>query len=475
MTPDILIVDDEDDIRNLIDGILEDEGYVPRQAANAKEAYAAIQKSVPDIVIQDIWLQGSSEDGLEILEKVKKEHPHVAFIMISGHGTIETAVSAIKKGAYDFIEKPFKSDRLIVMITRALETVALKKENEKLKKRAESLKDEILGESDNIKNLQQVLDRVAQSNSRVLLTGEAGTGKNLAAHYIHANSKRGEKPLMSINCVTEHPERLEEELFGTTKGYNNEREKQSIFELVNGGTLLLDEVAHLPIELQGKLVRVLQEESYQKLGSSERHTIDIRFIATTQDDLEDIIAQGKFREDLYYRLNVVPIQMPPLRERRNDIPALIKNIMKSMNKTSEKTTLEFDDKAMIAMQSYEWPGNMRQLRNMLEWILIMSDNTKNKQIGISDLPPEISGETQSSGKSSDSMDIMSLTLREARESFEKEYLLKQVKRFGGNISRTAQFVGMERSALHRKLKLLDIMPDDKNTKSSGDTKTRKSA
>ena len=475
MIPDILIVDDEEDIRNLIDGILEDEGYVPRQAGNAKEAYAAIEKSIPDVIIQDIWLQNSSEDGLEILEKIKKEHPHVAFIMISGHGTIETAVTAIKKGAYDFIEKPFKSDRLIVMITRALETVALKKENERLKKRAESLKDEILGESDNIKNIQQILDRVAQSNSRVLLTGEPGTGKNLAAHYIHANSKRGNKPLMSINCATEHPERLEEEFFGISKGYNNEREKQSILELVDGGTLLLDEVSNLPIELQGKLVRVLQEESYQKLGSSERHSIDIRFIATTQDDLASVIAQGKFREDLYYRLNVVPIHMPPLRERRNDIPALIDNIVKSMNKVSSNTTLAFDDKAMMAMQSYEWPGNMRQLRNTLEWLQIMSDSSKNRKIGISDLPPEISGETPSSANASDNIDMLSMTLREAREIFEKEYLLKQIKRFSGNISRTAQFVGMERSALHRKLKLLDIMPDEKTSKASNDTKSRKSA
>ncbi len=461
MAADILIVDDEEDIRNLIKGILEDEGYKPRTASSAKLAYQAIESRVPDVVIQDIWLQGSSDDGLKILENVKARHPNVAFVMISGHGTIETAVSAIKMGAYDFIEKPFKADRLLVMIGRALEHVALRRENDSLRRRAESIEEEITGESQIIKNLQSILDRVATANSRVLLTGEPGTGKNLAARYIHAQSKRADAPFMILNCSTYNPERLELEIFGSSNGYNGEPAKPGILDLANGGTILLDEVGDLPIEIQGRLVRVLQEESFQRLGSAERIQTDIRFIASSNHNLEDIMTQGRFRQDLFYRLNVVPINMPPLRKRRNDIPALIDNLFKVISKVPEARPPRFNEQAMSVLQAYNWPGNIRQLRNTLEWVLIMAGSSGKEEFALEDLPPEIRGNTLAANSETTGVqDLVHLPLRDAREIFERDYLLAQIQRFGGNISKTAQFVGMERSALHRKMKSLGVFSEE---------------
>lgn len=461
MAADILIVDDEEDIRNLIKGILEDEGYKPRTASSAKAAYQAIETKVPDVVIQDIWLQGSSDDGLKILETVKARHPNVAFVMISGHGTIETAVSAIKMGAYDFIEKPFKADRLLVMIGRALDHVALRRENESLRRRAESIEEEIAGDSQIIKNLQSVLDRVASANSRVLLTGEPGTGKNLAARYIHARSKRADGPFMILNCSTYNPERLELEIFGSANGYMGEPAKPGILDVASGGTVLLDEVGDLPIEIQGKLVRVLQEESFQRLGSAERVPADIRFIASTNHNLEEIMAQGRFRQDLFYRLSVVPIVMPPLRKRKNDIPVLVENLFKVISKTAESRIPRINEQAMTVLQAYNWPGNIRQLRNTLEWILIMAGPNHKEEFGVEDLPPEIRGNTPAiSAENTGAQDLVHLPLREAREIFERDYLLAQIQRFGGNISKTAQFVGMERSALHRKMKSLGVFSEE---------------
>lgn len=475
MKADILIVDDEEDIRNLIKGILEDEGYKPRLASSAKTAYEAIASSVPDIIIQDIWLQGSSEDGIKILENVKAQHQSVAVIMISGHGTIETAVSAIKKGAYDFIEKPFKADRLLVMIRRALEHLDLKRENENLRRRTETIEEEIAGNSEIIKNIQTVLNKVAPTNSRVLLTGEPGTGKNLAAKYIHKLSKRAEKPFMILNCSTLQPERLERELFGTSLAYMGEPEKQGVLELSNGGTLLLDEIADLPLELQGKLVRVLQEDSFQKMGTSKRLPIDLRFIASTSQNLEQKMAQGKFRQDLFYRLNVVPITMPPLRKRRHDIPLLVENIMKSLHRQSETPPARFNSQALSALQAYDWPGNIRQLRNTLEWVLIMAGNQNKSEFSYEDLPPEVKGLPTLIEAAASPQDFIHLTLREAREGFEKDYLQAQIQRFGGNISKTAQFVGMERSALHRKMKSLGIFSDEKSEGESEPVKNLKRA
>lgn len=475
MSADILIVDDEEDIRNLIKGILEDEGYTPRVAGSSKQAYQAIEQKAPDVVIQDIWLQGSSDDGLKILETVKARHSNIAFVMISGHGTIETAVSAIKLGAYDFIEKPFKSDRLLVMIGRAIEHVLLKRENESLRKRAETLEEEISGDSPIIKNLQSMLDRVAPTNSRVLLSGEPGTGKNLAARYIHAHSKRADKPFMIVNCSTFNPERLEQEVFGCVNGYMNGPEKPGILEISNEGTVLLDEVGDLPIEIQGKLVRVLQEESFQRLGSAERLPADIRFIASSSKDLEEMMIQGRLRQDLFYRLNVVPLQMPSLKKRRSDIPAIVKNMMEGLMKIRDGQAPEFSERALTALQSYDWPGNIRQLRNTLEWVIIMAGSSPKEVFDLEDLPPEISGLSHKSGQLSpvaQVQELVHLPLREAREIFEKEYLAAQVDRFGGNVSKTAQFVGMERSALHRKMKSLGIFSEEGRGETEADTEER---
>ncbi len=447
MNEKILIIDDEQDICLLIKGLLEDEGYEAFIANNSDQAYEIIEKSCPDIVIQDIWLQGSDEDGIDILKSVKKKHPNIAFIMISGHGTIETAVSAIKLGAYDFIEKPFKSDRLLLMVQRAIENSKLKKQNIALKKQANK---KLLGASRQIAdNIRQTLDKVALSNSRILITGEVGTGKNIAAQYVHEKSKRSDKPFMVLNCAAMDFEKLENELFGSF-------DRVGLLELVDGGTLLLDEVMNLPIETQGKILILLQDSSYYKIGSNNKIPVDIRVIATTSANVEDKLSNGLFREDLYYRLNVVPIHMPSLRERREDIKYLIEDYLPN----------KFTENALLRMQNYKWEGNIKQLHNVLEWISIMNDDP-NIVIDVDKLPPEFQnishmGETDEA--KSFINDMMQMGLREARECFERHYLLSQVNRFGGNISKTAAFIGMERSALHRKLKLLGVSSDDNNNK-----------
>lgn len=461
---DVLIVDDEDDIRSLIQGILEDEGYQTRGANGSEEAYALIAEKCPDLVILDIWLQGSKDDGLQILENLVREKPGLPVVMISGHGTIETAVSAIKVGAYDFIEKPFKSDRLLLMIQRALENASLKRENEELRQKAESLKDQMIDHSPISQQIQHVLDRAAPTNSRVLITGETGTGKNLAARYIHAHSKRSDMPFMALNCASMHPERLEVELFGSVDGVLNEPAKAGVLEQAQGGTLLLDEVASMPIEIQGKFLRALQDNVFQKVGASATQEMDVRVIATTSALMEQLMEEGRFRRDLYYRLNVVPVHMPALREQRSDIPALLERLCEQVGKESNVAFPAFSKGALSVLQGYAWPGNMRQLRNVLEWVAIMLPASQKDSIDVEDLPPELTGlsarggedDARGSMRSFFDADILELTLREARERFERDYLLEQVERFGGNVSKTAQFVGMERSALHRKLKSLDV-------------------
>ncbi len=441
----ILIIDDEDDIRLLIQGLLEDEGYQVFGASNSDQAYMAIEKECPDLIIQDIWLQGSQDDGIEILKSVKAAQPDLPFLMISGHGTIETAVSAIKIGAYDFIEKPFKSDRLLLMIQRALENANLKQQNTQLKQIASKQSNYIAEQLPN--NICQMLDKVAKTNSRVLITGETGTGKNISAQYLHENSERSDMPFMVLNCSSTDAQKLEVELFGGVNSSN-----VGLLELVNGGTLLLDEVACLPADMQGKILHLLQETSYFKVGSNNKIPLDIRVIATSSKDIDRQIAEGLFREDLYYRLNVVPINMQPLRKRKLDIPALVSGY--SDNKFSEI--------AMAKLQSYSWPGNLKQLHNILDWVSIMNENNI---IEIENLPPELSGKVQDIHSedeySFDLDEMLQLGLREARECFERQYLLSQVNKFDGNISKTSEFIGMERSALHRKLKSLEVLSDDK--------------
>ena len=457
---DILIVDDEADIRTMIQGILEDEGYTLRQAGNSKHAYEKISERVPDLIIQDIWLQYSEHDGLKILETVKAQHPLLPVIMISGHGTIETAVTAIRHGAYDFIEKPFKTDRLILMVERALESARLKRENEKLREKAEGPSD-LVGASALTSNLRASINRVAQTSSRVLLTGEPGTGKDVAARMIHKLSARANGPFMVLNCATMRPERLEMELFGNEEGIMGESARAGVFEQAHTGTLFLDEVADMPLETQGKIVRVLQEQKFQRLGGKQLIEADVRILASTNRNLEEAIKNGSFRQDLYYRLNVVPIEMPALRQHPEDIPAIADYFAQAYSRQSGLPLMTFSPGAQTVLQSCNWPGNVRQLRNVVERIMIMASGSAEGIIQVEHLPPEVmsvkvSGSTEGGATPDSGADFMSVPLREAREIFEKEYLSSQLRRFGGNISKTAQFVGMERAALHRKLKQLGI-------------------
>jgi two-component system nitrogen regulation response regulator NtrX len=460
MARDILIVDDEADIRMLIGGILKDEGYESREASNSAQALAAIRARQPSLVVLDIWLQGSELDGIEILQMMQRELPALPVVMISGHGNIETAVTAIKIGAYDFIEKPFKSDRLLLVVERAIEAAELKRENQELRLRAGGAV-ELIGTSHAAVQLRQQIERVSPTGSRVLITGPAGVGKEVVARLLHGGSRRSTGPLVALNCATMRPDRLEVELFGTEAGVDGPDLPRKIgtFEQAHGGTLFLDEVGDMPLETQGKIVRVLQEQTFQRVGGGSRVEVDVRVIASSNRDLSAEIAAGRFREDLYYRLSVVPIRVPPLRDRREDIPLLARHFMARCATAAGLAPRDFGEDAMAAMQAYEWPGNVRQLRNTVERLLIMAPGEPREPIRADMLPPEIGAIAPAVVKWEKGSEIMSLPLRDARDVFEREYLIAQVTRFGGNISRTAAFVGMERSALHRKLKSLGVNGD----------------
>ena len=457
MAHDILIVDDEPDIRALIEGILADEGYGTRQAANSDQALAAFRQRRPSLVILDIWLQNSKLDGLGILNAMHQEEPRVPCIMISGHGTIETAVQAIQQGAYDFIEKPFKADRLLLVVARALEAARLRREVSELKLRA-GAETELVGVSSAIAQLRQALERVAPTGSRVLIHGPAGAGKEVAARMLHARSRRADGPFVALNCATLAPTRFEEELFGVEAGADATAQprRAGVLERAHGGTLLLDEVGDMPQETQGKIVRALQEQGFTRIGGAQRVQVDVRVIATTSKDLQAEIGAGRFREDLYYRLAVVPLRIPPLRERRDDIPTLARHFMAKSVETSGMPPRELSEDALAAMQAYDWPGNVRELRNLIDWLLIMAPGDAKEPIRPDMLPPQVGNAAPAVLKLDRSSEIMTLPLREARELFERQYLEAQLLRFGGNISRTANFVGMERSALHRKLKFLGV-------------------
>ncbi|CAA7617896.1 sigma-54 dependent transcriptional regulator [Magnetospirillum sp. UT-4] len=463
MAHDILIVDDEADIRALVAGILEDEGYSTREAANSDAALEAVRSRRPSLIIQDIWLQGSNLDGLGILAAVKREHPDVPVVMMSGHGTIETAVEAIRIGAYDFVEKPFKADRLLIIIDRAIESARLRRENEELRLRAggAAVVADVVGASPFVQQVRQSIEKVAPTNSRVLITGPAGSGKEVVARIIHARSRRAEGPFVVVNCAAMHPDRMELELFGNEHGSDDAARKIGTFEQAHGGTLLLDEVADMPLETQGKIVRALQDQTFERIGGGQRVEVDVRVIATTNRDLQAEMAAGRFREDLFYRLNVVPIRVPPLRDRKEDIPSLARHFMGLAAQAAGVQSRPIGEDALAAFQAYDWPGNVRQLRNVVDWLLIMAPGEPGEAIRADMLPSEIGAITPAVLRWEKSSEIMTLPLREARELFEREYLLAQINRFAGNISRTAAFVGMERSALHRKLKLLGVNTDEK--------------
>ena len=466
MARDILIVDDESDIRLLMAGILGDEGYETREAANSNSALEAMRTRRPSLVILDIWLQDSQLDGMEMLQLIRREHPSVPVVMISGHGNIETAVAAIKLGAYDFIEKPFKSDRLLLIVERAIEAARLKRENEELRLRSGG--DVALGGgSAALPPRRGAIERVAPTGSRVLISGPPGVGKEVVARLIHRQSRRISGPFVALNCATMRPDRLEVELFGSEAGVDGSDSpaKVGTFEQAHGGTLLLDEVADMPLETQGKIVRVLQEQTFERVGGSTLVEVDVRVIASTNRDLTAEIAAGRFREDLFYRLSVVPLRVPPLRERRDDIPLLVEDFLAHSAEVSGLPRRRVADDAMAALQAYDWPGNVRQLRNVIDWLLIMAPGGAAEPIRSEQLPTEIADAAAAPLRGNEDGELMALPLREARELFERRYLDAQVARFGGNISRTATFVGMERSALHRKLRSLGLVGHERFGKS----------
>jgi two-component system, NtrC family, nitrogen regulation response regulator NtrX len=464
MAHDILVVDDEADIRMLMCGILKDEGYQTREAGNSAQALAAVRSRRPTLVVLDIWLQGSELDGIEILKIIRRELPDLPVLMISGHGTIETAVAAIKIGAYDFIEKPFKSDRLLLVVERAIEAARLRREVEELRLRAGG-DEELIGVSHAMGQLRQQVERVAGTGSRVLVSGPPGAGKDVVARVLHGQSRRAPGPFVALNCATLRPERLELELFGSEAGAESADSPRKVgtFEQAHGGTLFLDEVADMPLETQGKIVRAVQDQTFERVGGG-RVEVDVRVIASTNRDLAFEIAAGRFREDLFYRLAVVPIRVPSLRERCEDIPLLARHFMTRAAEAARLTPREFGEDAMAALQAYEWPGNVRQLRNVVDWLLIMAPGESREPLRADMLPAEIGSIAPTVVKWDKGGEIMTLPLRDAREVFEREYLLAQVTRFGGNISRTAAFVGMERSALHRKLKSLGVFNGERTAK-----------
>ncbi|HWF95731.1 MAG TPA: sigma-54 dependent transcriptional regulator [Xanthobacteraceae bacterium] len=453
MASDILIVDDEADIRELVAGILQDEGYLTRTARDSDDALAAIAARRPNLVFLDIWLQGSRLDGLQVLDAIKRENPEVPVVMISGHGNIETAVAAIKRGAYDFIEKPFKADRLVLVADRALETSRLKREVKALKQLTPST---LVGHSPTINQLRQTVDKVAPTNSRILIVGPPGAGKELTARAIHGQSARAEGPFVVINAAAMTPERMEVEMFGVEPANSAGERKVGALEEAHGGTLFIDEIADMPRETQNKILRVLVDQTFQRVGGSNKVTVDVRIISSTGRNIEAEIAAGRFRDDLYHRMSVVPIRVPPLAERREDIADLVYYFMDQISQSSGLSKRIIGEDALAVLQSHDWPGNVRQLRNNVERLMILASGDADSVVTASMLPQDVGSMVPNMPNGNGGEHLMGLPLREAREVFEREYLVAQISRFGGNISRTAEFVGMERSALHRKLKALGI-------------------
>jgi two-component system nitrogen regulation response regulator NtrX len=459
MASDILIVDDEADIRELIGGILEDEGHATRLAKDSDQTLQLIEERRPSLVILDIWLQGSKLDGLELLDRVKKANPDLPVIIISGHGNIETAVAAIQRGAYDYIEKPFKVDRLVLITTRALEASRLRRENRELRERS-TYSFEMIGRSAAMGQLRQAIERVAPTNSRVLITGPSGCGKELAARVMHTKSGRAEGPFVVLNAAAMVPDRMELELFGTEEGAETAR-KVGALEEAHGGTLYIDEVADMPLETQAKILRVLVEQRFERIGGGTKVHVDVRIVSSTSHDLQKEMVAGRLREDLYHRLNVVPIEVPGLSERREDVPDLVRYFVQTISVASGLPPRRIGEDAMAVLQSHDWPGNVRQLRNNVERLMILVGGDVDTLVTAEMLPNEIASPVPMSTNGAQGEHLMSLTLRDAREIFEREYLVAQVNRFGGNISRTAEFVGMERSALHRKLRALGVNSNER--------------
>ncbi|CAN7367910.1 nitrogen assimilation response regulator NtrX [Rhizobium sp. LjRoot254] len=454
MASDILVVDDEVDIREIVSGILSDEGHETRTAHDSDSALAAISDRVPRLVFLDVWMQGSRLDGLGLLDEIKNRHPELPVVMISGHGNIEMAVNAIRRGAFDFIEKPFKADRLILIAERALENSSLKREVRDLKRRTGDTA-ELIGTSVAVSQLRQTIDKVAPTNSRVMIFGPSGAGKELVARLIHRKSARAEGPFVALNAATITPERMEIALFGT-EGTPGQPRKTGALEEAHRGILYLDEIGEMPRETQNKILRVLVEQQFERVGGSKRVKVDVRIISSTAYNLEKMIVESRFREDLYHRLSVVPVKVPPLSDRREDIPFLVDIFMRQICDHAGIKPRKIGDDALAILQAHDWPGNLRQLRNNIERLLILAQSDGPDSAINADMLPADVLDTMPKVSSTGDQHIMTLPLREAREMFERDYLIAQINRFGGNISRTAEFVGMERSALHRKLKTLGV-------------------
>lgn len=450
MALDILVVDDESDIRELVSGVLEDEGYETRDAADSDAALAAITERRPSLVLLDVWLQGSKLDGLDLLDEIKRRDPSIPVLVISGHGSLDTAVAAIRRGASDFIEKPFEAERLLFLVERATETERLRQEVASLRLVA-GRETDLTGASNAINGVRATLKRVAGTGSRVLISGPAGVGKEIAARLLHEWSARAAASFVIVSAARMTPDSVEAELFGVEEG--GDLVRTGLLEQAHGGTLFLDEIADMPIATQARILRVLTEQSFTRVGGSRMVKVDVRVVSATSRNLMDEIAEGRFREDLYYRLNVVPVVIPALADRREDIPALVEHFVAHYAASRRIPSPEVAKEAMGAFQSYEWPGNVRQLRNVIERTFILAPADRIGRIDLDLLPPEMLG---GGGHSAGTTAMMGAPLREARETFEREYLRVQIRRFSGNISRTATFIGMERSALHRKLKLLGI-------------------
>lgn len=453
MALDILVVDDEADICELMAGVLGDEGYSVRTALTAERALEEVRSRTPRLVILDVWLQGSGMDGLSLLKYIKSIDPILPVIVISGHGNIETAIAAIRRGAFDFIEKPVKADRLLLVVERAIESAALRYENAALRNRTGDV-ERWIGQSQAAASMRAALEKVAPTNSRVLITGPAGVGKELAARLIHRHSARAAGPFVVVNAATIAPDQMETALFGEEDAQGR-TSRVGLFERAHTGTLLLDEVADMPIGTQNKILRVLTDQRFHRVGGRSDVSVDVRVMAATTKDLRAEISAGNFREDLFYRLNVVPLRVPSLAERRDDIIDLANYFCERIAETSGLSCRRFSHEALAVLQSMDWPGNIRQLRNLVERILILSPSDASRPISVDELPRDQGGGAATMSRTG-SAELVGLSLRDAREQFEREYLSLQITRFNGNISRTAEFIGMERSALHRKLKALGI-------------------
>jgi two-component system, NtrC family, nitrogen regulation response regulator NtrX len=452
MALEVLVVDDEADIRDLVSGVLEDEGYSVRTAADSTQTLEAVDERRPSMVLLDVWLQGSKLDGLQILQEIKRRDSTIPVLMISGHGNLDTAVAAVREGAIDFIEKPFEAERLIYLVDRATETERLRRENETLRLQV-GHEDQLHGNSVAINTVRATLKRVAPTGSRVLISGPPGVGKEIAARMIHQWSPRARAPFIVLSAAMMSPDRVEEELFGSE---SDGVIRSGLLEHAHGGTFFLDEIADMPLTTQAKILRVLTDQSYTRVGGQRQVKVDVRVLSATSRNLQDEIIAGRFREDLYYRLNVVPVRLPPLRERREDIPELVGHFLARVAAERRMAAPTISEEALAALQAHDWPGNVRQLRNIIERTLILAPGDRVARIEVDLLPPEVLDNQSPVSGGNTAMAIMGSPLREAREAFEREYLKIQIRRFSGNISRTASFIGMERSALHRKLKALGI-------------------